>query len=63
MSGIDFVTDERGKKKAVLIDLRKHGQLWEDIYDSFVCESRKKDSRESLESVRRRIKAKRAAHA
>jgi hypothetical protein len=60
MSGIDFVTDERGRKKAVLIDLKKHGRLWEDVYDAWVCESRKKEPRESLESVKARLKARRA---
>jgi len=54
------VTDERGRKKAVMIDLKKHGRLWEDVYDAWVCESRKKEPRESLESVKARLKARRA---
>jgi len=60
MSGFDFVTDERGRKKAVLIDLKKHGRLWEDVYDAWVCESRKNGPFESHESVKRRLKARRA---
>jgi hypothetical protein len=59
MSGISFVTDEQGRKKAVMIDLKKHGRLWEDVYDAWVCESRKKEPRESLESVKVRLKARR----
>jgi hypothetical protein len=55
MSGFDFVTDERGRKKAVIIDFKKHGRLWEDFYDAYVCESRKNKLRESLKSVRRRL--------
>ena len=29
MRGIEFVIDEKGEKRAVLIDLRQHGELWE----------------------------------
>jgi hypothetical protein len=56
MSGFNFVTDERGRKKAVIVDLKKHHQLWENFYDALICESRKKEPRESLKSVRRRLK-------
>jgi hypothetical protein len=31
MNGIQFVTDEKGRKVAVQIDLKKHRELWEDI--------------------------------
>jgi hypothetical protein len=55
MRGIDFVIDERGRKKAVMIDLKKHRQLWENFYDAYVCESRKNEPHVSLKSVRRRL--------
>lgn len=42
MSGIQFVTDEKGRKVGVLIDLKKHGAIWEDFWDGFVSESRRK---------------------
>jgi hypothetical protein len=29
MEGIRFVVDDNGKKVAVLIDLARHGQMWE----------------------------------
>ena len=60
MSGIDFVTDEQGRKKAVIIDLKKHGRLWDNVYDAFLCESRKKGPFESHEAVGKRLKARRA---
>ena len=41
MKGVQFVVDDSGKKKAVLIDLGELGELWEDIYDVLVSESRK----------------------
>jgi hypothetical protein len=44
MTGIQFVTDEKGRKTAVLIDLKKHGALWEDFWDGLVSESRRKES-------------------
>jgi hypothetical protein len=39
----------------VLIDLEEHGELWEDIYDSIVCQQRKNEPRESLETVRKKL--------
>jgi hypothetical protein len=55
MKGIQFVTDEMGRKTAVLIDLKKYGELWEDIYDSLVVLKRADEPRESLESVKKRL--------
>jgi hypothetical protein len=52
------MVDERGRKTAAVIDLRKHEELWEDIYDSLLVESRADEPRESLESVKRRLKHK-----
>ena len=43
MTGIQFVTDEKGRKVGVLIDLKKHGAIWEDFWDGFVSESRRKE--------------------
>ena len=42
MTGIQFVTDEKGRKVGVLIDLKKHGAVWEDFWDGLVSESRRK---------------------
>jgi len=41
MRGIQYVVDGAGNKTAVVIDLREHGELWEDSYDNLVAESRK----------------------
>ncbi len=30
-AGIQFATNLEGKKVAVLLDLKKHGELWENI--------------------------------
>jgi len=58
MQGIRYVVDERGKKKSVLIDLKTHGRLWEDFQDQAVAQARKKEPRESLAAVRRRLIAR-----
>jgi hypothetical protein len=59
MSGITFMVDERGQKTAAVIDLRKHEQLWEDFHDALLAKSRAREPRESLESVRQRLKSRR----
>jgi hypothetical protein len=59
MSGITFMVDERGHKTAAVIDLRKHEQLWEDFYDTLLVKSRAREPRESLASVRQRLKSRR----
>ena len=41
MKGIQFVVDDSGKKRAVLIDLSEWGEIWEDFSDVLVSESRK----------------------
>ena len=56
MRGIDFVTNKRGEKTAVLIDLKRHGQLWEDFYDSVVAKNRAREPRESLDAVKDRLR-------
>ena len=43
MGGIRFVTDEKGRKVGVFIDLKKHGAIWEDFWDGLVSESRRKE--------------------
>lgn len=43
MSGIQFVTDEKGRKVGVLIDRKKHGAIWEDLWEGLVSESRRKE--------------------
>ncbi|MEW6529511.1 MAG: hypothetical protein AB1473_01665 [Thermodesulfobacteriota bacterium] len=53
MKGVEFVIDEAGKKKAVLIDLRKHGEIWEDFYDVLRAKERESEPRVSLQEVKK----------
>ena len=52
MTGIQYVTDEKGRKVAVQIDLKRHWQLWEDIEDVLVSRSRRNEKRIPLEKVK-----------
>jgi len=56
MTGIQYVTNAKGRRVAVQIDLLKHGELWEDFYDLLVARRRAHEPRESLESVRNRLR-------
>lgn len=55
MGGIQFVIDDKGNKSAVIIDLNKYSDLWEDFYDCLVAHKRRKEPRESLNSVKKRL--------
>ena len=52
MNGIQFVTDEKGQKVAVQLDLKKHRQLWEDIEDVLLSRSRRHEKRIPLDKVK-----------
>ncbi len=43
MNGIQFVTDDKGRKTAALIDLKKHGDAFQDFWDGLIVESRRKE--------------------
>ncbi len=53
--GINFVSDETGRKTGVLIDLRRHRRLWEDLYDAMIADRRKREPRVAWETVKRRL--------
>ena len=55
LKGVQFVVNENGEKTAVVIDLRRHGRLWEDLYDAMLAEQRRHEPRESLDQVKRRL--------
>jgi len=52
MSGIQFVTDEKGRKVAVQIDLKRYGSVLEDFWDGLISESRRKEKGIPLEKVK-----------
>lgn len=56
MKGVQFVVNERGKKTAVVIDLERHFDLWEDFYDAAIARERQNEPRETLEAVKKRLR-------
>ncbi len=52
MKGIQFVVDDTGKKRAVIINLEEWGELWEDFYDILISESRRGEPTVSWEELK-----------
>jgi hypothetical protein len=55
MTGIQYLTDEKGRKVAVQIDLTKHLELWKDLQDVLVSRSRRHEKRIPLNKVKARL--------
>lgn len=55
IKGIQYLVDDSGERQAVLIDLKEHGELWEDIYDTLLVEQRANEPRETIGEVKREI--------
>lgn len=53
-----LVVDAKSYRTAVVIDLKRCGDVWEDFYDSLVAQGRVKEPRESLASVKKRLQRK-----
>ncbi len=56
MRGIKYIVDEKGEKTAVVIDLKKYGELWEELAGLLLYLERKDEPRLTLEEVRERLK-------
>jgi hypothetical protein len=54
--GVEFLVNGRGQRRAVLIDLKKHGVLWQDLYDAYLVNARRREPRESLAPVKRQLR-------
>ena len=52
LTGIQFVTDQKGRKVAVQIDLKKHGARLEDFWDGLISESRRNEKGVPLDQVK-----------
>ena len=55
MNGIQYLTDARGRRVAVQIDLKKHRELWEDVEDVLVSRARRSEKRVPLEVVKSKL--------
>lgn len=54
MTGIQYLTDEKGNKVAVQIDLKKHRLLWEEFQDGLIANQRKREKGVPYEQYRTR---------
>ncbi len=52
MTGIQFVTDDKGRKVAVQIDLKRYGAVLEDFWDGLISESRRNEKGVALEKIK-----------
>lgn len=52
MTGIQYISDEEGRRVAVQIDLRQHAALWEEFEDMVVSESRRNEESIPLDRVK-----------
>ena len=52
MKGINFVVNEKGDKKSVLIDLEEWGDLWEDFFDILVSHNRENEAEISWDKLK-----------
>ena len=52
MTGIRYLTDEKGRRVTVQINLDKHRELRKDIEDVLVSRGRRREKRAPLEQVR-----------
>ena len=52
MTGIKFVIDDKGRRVAVQIDLKKYGTIWKDFWDGLISESRRKEKSIPYEQYR-----------
>lgn len=64
MPGNEFLVDARGRRKSVVIDLGRHGALWEDVFDAYVAQQRRSEPRDSLAKVKKLVQCapKRRVH-
>jgi hypothetical protein len=47
-----YVTDEKGRKVAVQINLKRYGAVLEDFWDGLISESRRNEKGIPLEKIR-----------
>ncbi|MFH0774712.1 MAG: hypothetical protein V2A53_04360 [bacterium] len=56
--GIQYIVNDKGEKRAAVIEFDVYGHLWEDIHDILVVESRKKEPRIGWEDAKKRLHEK-----
>ena len=57
MRGIRYVTDDDGKRVAVMLDLEEWGEVWEDFYDVMLAEERRGEPAMALDEFTNQLTA------
>lgn len=61
MKGVSYITNNKNKKTAVVIDLKtlkKYDEQLEDLFDAIIAESRAEEPSASWEAVKKKLKKK-----
>ncbi len=61
MKGVSYITDDKNRRKAVVIDIEtieKHPDQIEDLMDVIVAESRKDEPKRDWEEVKKNLAKK-----
>ena len=56
MNGIHYITDPKGKRVSVVLDLRKHGEAWEDFYDALLAKQTVGDALMDWEEAKQKLR-------
>jgi hypothetical protein len=56
MKGVQFLVDAKGQTTAIVIDLKRNPEVWEDLFDRALARRRRDEPREPLESVTKRLR-------
>ena len=59
MTGIRYITDENGQKTDLIISLKEHSELIEDLLDIILAEERKNEDAISFDDFMAELKAER----
>ncbi|MEO5572691.1 MAG: hypothetical protein ABIT08_17155 [Bacteroidia bacterium] len=58
MKGLNYITNDKGDRIAVMLDLKKYGKIWEDFYDALIVEKRKNEPRISWKEAKKSLRSK-----
>ena len=61
MKGVSYITDDKNRKKAVVIELKtleQHDQQLEDLFDSIIADSRKNEPNVPWTEIKAKLKRK-----
>jgi hypothetical protein len=57
MTGIRYITNEKGQKTDLIINLKEHGEIVEDILDALTAEERKGEDTMPFEELMAQLKS------